>query len=91
LYNVGDDPVLFVAMVTFGRGTVVRAPCSPENGLTTIIISKEGEKVLCTLIRLPLLSAAQLTPLYSMAADIATLYQKGDVYLVDAVNRLKAV
>jgi hypothetical protein len=87
LSNIGDDPVLFVAMATHGRGTVVQAPCAPENGLTTIIINKEGEKVLCTLIRLRLLSAAQLTPLYSVAADIARLHQKGEIYLVDLVNR----
>jgi hypothetical protein len=32
-----------------------------------------------TVMRLPLLSAAQLTPLYSKAADIAMLYQKGKI------------
>jgi hypothetical protein len=44
-----------------------------------------------TVIRLPILSAAQLTPLYSEAADIAMLIQKGKIRFVDAVNKFKAV
>jgi hypothetical protein len=43
-----------------------------------------------TVIRLPILSAAQLTPLSSRTADIAMLIQKGKICFVDAVNKFKA-
>jgi hypothetical protein len=47
-----------------------------------------GKEMFCAVIRLPLVSETQLTPLYSKAADIAMLYHKAENHLIDAVNRV---